>query len=61
MATSTESDWDLWLDTIERDGVNLTVFEEGFIESMLLKRANRWRLSEKEAAILERIYAERTP
>lgn len=50
-----------WLETIERDGRNLTTWEQEFVES-LRERVDRGQtLSEKQAAILERIYAEKTP
>ena len=58
---SDEKDWVYWLDQIEDNGVNLSTWETDFIESLQAQRAAKHRLSEKQAAILERIYAERTP
>lgn len=51
-----------WLEAIEVDGVSLTTWEMEFIAS-LRARFDRGqdRLSETQAEILERIYAERTP
>ena len=58
---SDEKDWDDWLEQIKDNGVNLSTWEIDFIESLEGQRAAGRRLSEKQAAILERIYAERTP
>jgi hypothetical protein len=50
-----------WLEAIERDGTNLTTFEAEFVES-IREQIDRGRtLSDKQAEILERIYADRTP
>jgi hypothetical protein len=52
---------DRMLDTIEREGVNLTTWEEQFVEDMLAKRARHSTLTEAQAAVVERIYVDRTP
>ena len=57
---SDESDWDKWLETIAREGVNLTTWEEDFVESMQDRRSLGRQLTENMAKTLERIYAERT-
>jgi hypothetical protein len=54
-------DQDVMLETIERNGVNLTVWEESFVESLRTQRSAGRDLSEKQLQMLERIYAERTP
>jgi hypothetical protein len=61
MAKNTEIDWDEWLDAIQQHGVNLSTWETDFIESLVIQREAGRRLSEKQAEILERIYAEKTP
>lgn len=49
------------LEAIEREGVNLTTWEEEFIES-IRERVDAGRpLTEKQIEILESIYAKRTP
>lgn len=58
---SDEQDWDHWLDEIAQRGVNLTAWEEDFVESTQGQRAAGRPLSEKQAEILERIYTNRTP
>jgi hypothetical protein len=52
---------DDWLTACEQDGVNLSTWEQDFIESLRTQRQSGRRLSEKQAEILERIYAEKTP
>jgi hypothetical protein len=54
-------DQDTALEAIERTGVNLTVWEESFVESLRTQRNAGRALSEKQVEILERIYADRTP
>ena len=49
------------LDAIEREGVNLTSWEESFIASLRVQIDAGRSLTEKQAQQLERIYAERTP
>lgn len=58
---SDESEWDYWIDKILDEGVNLTKWEEDFVQSLDEQRGNGRRLSERQAEILERIYAEKTP
>lgn len=53
--------WDDWLEAVEQDGVNLTTWEQDFVESLRTQRQSGRRLSDKQAEILERIYAEKTP
>jgi hypothetical protein len=49
------------LESIERGGVNLTTWEETFIESVRSQFAGGRDLSDKQIETLERIYAEKTP
>ena len=50
-----------WLDAIESKGVNLTVWEEEFIESIATKISAGRSLTENQADVLERIYSQRVP
>jgi len=50
-----------WLDTIRNDGVNLTKWEEDFMDSIYDQWSQKRFISDKQEAIVERIYAERTP
>ena len=50
-----------WLDQIEAHGVNLTTWEEDFVESVRSAVNRGLILSEKQIAIIERIYTEKTP
>lgn len=50
-----------WLEKILSDGVNLTVWEEEFIDSMQGSLTCRIRLTRNQEIILERIYMDRTP
>ena len=43
------------------NGVNLTVWEEGYIEDIRGQWARKRWLSDAQFEILERIYSERTP
>lgn len=56
-----DKDYHSWLNAIEETGRGLTTWEEEFVEDMgeLLERGRP--LSERQADILERIYAEKTP
>jgi hypothetical protein len=56
-----EEDWDHWLEVIQFDGVNLSKWEEDFIDSLVVQREEGRRLSDRQAQILERIYSDRTP
>ena len=49
------------LEDIERNGVNLTTWEEDFIESIRAQVDAGRPLSERQVEILESIYAKRTP
>jgi hypothetical protein len=50
-----------WVDTIIREAQDkLTVWETEFVDNMDTTLTMRINLSEKQAAILERIYAEKT-
>ena len=53
--------WDDWIKKIQEDGVNLTPWEEEFVEDLRVKRLSYYKLSEKQIHILEQIYANRTP
>jgi len=48
-----------WFKSIEETGVNLSKWEEDFVESVKEQFTKRGSLSEKQLEILERIYAER--
>ena len=50
-----------WIIAIREEGRGVTKWEEDFVDSIAEKFAERGSLSEKEEAILERIYANRTP
>ena len=56
--------WIKWLNAITERGRGLSAWEEEFVEDMRAKRereGNGFRLSIKQADVLERIYAEKTP
>ncbi len=59
--TMSERDWDEWLDALERNGVNLTTWEEEFVADMRALRERDGMLSVRQAETLESIYAKRTP
>ena len=64
MSTSGHEDkrYQGWLDAIESDGVNLSAWEQEFIENLRDRFERGWTtLTEKQAEILERIYCDRTP
>lgn len=61
MSDADRDQWSDWLDALERDGVNLSTWETDFAESIRVQLSLGRRLSEKQAEILERIYAEKTP
>ena len=50
-----------WIRTINESGVNLTKWEEDFVDSVGEQFSKYRRISDKQEDILERIYAERTP
>ena len=50
-----------FIETIQEDGVNVTKWEEDFLESVAEQLELRGSLSEKQIEILDRIYAEKTP
>ena len=50
-----------WIDRVNTEGVNLSAWERSFMESITDQFERSGRLSEKQAEILERIYAEKTP
>lgn len=49
------------LAAVEADGVNLSPWEEEFVASLREQVDKGRRLSDRQAEILERIYAQRTP
>lgn len=49
-----------YLEVVETDGRNLSTWEEDFITSIREQLDQGRRLSERQAEILERIYAEKT-
>lgn len=53
--------WDGWIKKIQEDEVNLTPWEEEFVEDLRVKRLSYYKLSKKQIHILEQIYANRTP
>lgn len=57
---SDSQDWDYWIDKIMDTGVNLSAWETDFIESVQAQRKQGRPLTDKQAEILERIYA-KTP
>lgn len=50
-----------WIETINKEGKNLSSWEEEFMESLTEKFENRGWISEKQEEVLERIYSEKTP
>ena len=54
-----------WIDIIKTDGINVSKWESDFVDSIdnqLESRKHRDEpLSERQAEILERIYADKTP
>jgi len=50
-----------WIDYINEHGINLTKWEEDFMESITDQFAVRNSLSDKQEEILERIYTDKTP
>jgi len=50
-----------WIEIIETEGKNLSKWEQDFIQSLRDRIDTGRSLSEKQAAILERIYADKTP
>ncbi len=53
--------WWAWLQKIAEDGVNLDEWETAFVASIAEQLSEGRSLSEKQAAVLERIYSEKTP
>ncbi|HXD20116.1 MAG TPA: hypothetical protein VN654_24040 [Vicinamibacterales bacterium] len=53
-------DLNTMLEAIERQGVNLTSWEETFVDSLRVRFDAGHQLTEKQVEALERIYAERT-
>lgn len=56
----TRAELEHWVEAIAHEGVNLTVWEERFIEDMEVRVAQCLPFSDKQAEQIERIYAERT-
>jgi hypothetical protein len=50
-----------WLSKVNDEGVNLTKWEEDFIESLSDQWAMRKNISDKQEEILERIYTNKVP
>jgi len=53
-----------WLTDILSQGINLSPWEEEFIESQQTKRerwGKSWQPSDREAELIERIYTNRVP
>lgn len=53
--------WRSWVDQITLEGVNLTTWEEEFVESVESQLDGGRKLTKRQAEILERIYSEKTP
>ncbi len=50
-----------WIDTIlDEASDELTDWENTFINDIAIRVKNKWKLSQKQEEILERIYAEKT-
>ena len=49
-----------WLADILSQARNLTAWEQQFLDSIEERLDEGWNLSEKQAEVLERIYAEKT-
>jgi hypothetical protein len=54
-------DIETMLETVERQGVHLTAWEEEFVESLRTRVDTGRTLSAKQLEVLEDIYARRTP
>lgn len=50
-----------WIETVNDEGVNLTKWEQDFMDSITEQFEERNWISHKQEEILERIYAEKTP
>lgn len=46
---------------LQEAGLELSKWEEGFLESVADKLSKNWTLSERQIEILERLYADKTP
>lgn len=57
----TQTLWTEWLERIQTDGINLTAWEEEFIESVGDQVAAGRTLSRGQGEIIERIYTARVP
>jgi len=51
----------LWITKIQDEGKGLTPWEEEFVESVAYQLNQRGSLTDNQIAVLERIYAEKTP
>lgn len=56
----TDADIHGWLDALETPSQDLTSWETDFLDSIREQVASGRRLSERQAEIVERIYAEKT-
>ena len=50
-----------WIEYVQVQGVNLTKWEESFIESIAEQFELKQWISDKQEEILERLYTEKTP
>jgi hypothetical protein len=48
-----------WIDTINNDGINLTKWELDFMESITEQFNKYHKISDKQEAIVERIYTDK--
>lgn len=56
----THHEWNQWMDAIIVEGVNLTSWEEDFVESIRLVLDTNRPLTYNQEQVLERIYSTRT-
>lgn len=50
-----------WINAVNEEGVNLTKWEEDFMESITEQFKVRQSISDKQEEILERIYTDKVP
>lgn len=50
-----------WINTINDEGINLSKWEQDFMESITEQWERRRSVSDKQEEIIERIYADKTP
>jgi len=50
-----------WIDTINEEAINLSKWEQDFMESVTEQFERKGSVSDKQEEIIERIYADKTP